>query len=179
MWRRPTTDEGLFTHANRTLVLGTYMRSAGSTLSSDPRTRPAHWRDPAHEPVHDHYPPMYGLGAHPALHNTTDLDLRLLLRAGGTWVIDHVYELITTGVDPDTGRPVPDPSTGRPLGRWTGVRWEDVAVALLRRAHGRFTSEGWAKDAGSPQDVDLDAPGGGAWPWERGGWAFERKPSRK
>lgn len=124
-------------------------------------------------------PAQYGIGNHPALRGLPWWRVRHTLSIVGVNLIDYVYEWITTGIEPDT----------RPAGmrrgakgatkrtserdRWTGITWDDVATAILIRAHAPY------KNAGNPvaMHVDLDAPGGGAWPWERGG--HSSAPKRK
>ena len=118
-------------------------------------------------------PAAFGLGHHPVLARAHVSHLHVTLTLAGLHLIDYLYERVRTGVDPDTGRPdylvrgelVPGPtSAGEPLGRWTGVTWDDVARVVMHACWGptRWTGRRRLR----PVHVDLDAQDAAA-PWEQ------------
>jgi hypothetical protein len=94
-----------------------------------------------------------GVGMHPLLLGIEPWRVRHALTNAGLFLVDYLLERMNTGVDPDTGK-------HDPWERWTGLTWDEVAMALRIRAHAQ------ARPQARPEHVDLDAPGGARWPWE-------------
>lgn len=97
-----------------------------------------------------------GVGQHPLLCGVPGWRVHHAYRVTGPILVTYLLERMSTGVDPDTGK-------RDPWERWTGLTWDEVAMALRVRAHAQ------ARPQARPEHVDLDAPGGGTWPWERKG----------